>query len=240
MDKPALELKKLQAELAKLQAETDEIKLRVTDRPSTRQLEKWTVYPAYIGLVTTLLVIGIQWGQYLNQIKEQHRFNVDTQLITLVAQLVDPKDPTMQRSAAMQLALFGSPAGPVLLESLDFEITAPVVEAISRALVEIGRNEDDASWLLTRIIESTSQFINRQLEKKHPIVPTIRRHLIALVAVANDLLADLTPAESVKPKQKVIQTLIELRMKIDSRFTDSDQDSKLLAVIDDGIRRLEL
>ena len=258
MDKPALELAKLQAELDKLQAEKDEIQLRIDDRPSTRRLDKWKVYPAYIGVVTTLLVIGLQWEQHQNQIKEQHRFVVDQQLTTLVGQLVDSSNPSLQRTAAMQLALFGKPAVPVLLESLDFEITSPVVEAISRALIEIAHKEDNpswlskrfiekennANWLLTQTIESTSAFMNRQLESDIPNPPTIKRHLIALVTVANHLPSDLKTAESTKLKLEAIQELNDLNIKIVDRFKDSTDESvlqdvsELQDVIERGIQQL--
>ena len=234
MNRDELELAKLQAELDKLQTEEKEISLRNEMRPANLRSEKWKLVPAYLGVFATLAIVTIQSFQYLDQRKKEQKFQFDAQIIELVTVLVDPSDERLQRTAALQLAYLGRPASTLLIESIDFNPTDSMVDTISRALVDVARNTDYVDEIISLLEDSAGHVARRELAKKTPIWPNIRRQLSALNYVTSRLLIDSEEQQYSTIRMRVNETLEKIVKEISKSKDQSDGMDSILSVLESG------
>ena len=227
-------------EQEKLRAEIDEIRLRVRDHAVQRRLEKFKVYPTYIAVITTLLVgivtFALQWSEYLDQREREQRFKIGEEMIKLVMQLNDREFPNLQRSAALELAFFGRPAVPLMLEHLDMQADQDVRDAIVKGLAEVARVEEDAGAVIQPMIASTFNVLDRELADRPLGEAVIKRRFSAFADVA--VLLAMTDRDP-KPKDKVSETLQSLRQKIQANEAlDGERKQTLQGIVDDALQRL--
>jgi hypothetical protein len=169
MDKDALELEKLKAEI-------DEIRLNLQTNRSTLRLEKFKVFPTYLAVAVTLIFGTItyfqQRQQYLDQQAREQRFKVSQEMITLVKELNTENATALQRNAALELAYFGRQAIPILIENLDIARKNDVNQAIIKSLKSIAMSEKDSKEkdeknrieVLIPLLESAENVFRQQLQ----------------------------------------------------------------------------
>lgn len=226
-------------ERTKLESEINEIQLRIRDHDVKSRLEKFKVYPTYISVIATLLIAAVtfalQWSQYLDQREREQRFKVGEEMIKLVTQLDNGTSPTLQRSAALELAFFGRPAVPLLIEHLDMQANEDVQNAIVRGLAEVAQVEDDASLVIRPMATSTSRFVSQELAKQRPKQGIIQRRLGAFAEVAVLLLTQ-TDSELTAEVSEILKRMGgEIR---ENEKLDDDGKKVLLDITDSALKKL--
>lgn len=240
-NKRKLELAKLYAEVLKLKRETNEIDLSMAGKPAANRLEKWKLIPAYLGVFATLALFSFQSYQYFEEKRKEQKIEFDAKMIELAERLGDRENERLQRTAALQLALFGAPATPLLIESIDFDPSRPVLAAICKALVSIAKQIDGGTEeVIERLEAATNAVARRELRKESPDVQKIGRHVGALTHVAGDLVAG-SAADYSASRRKIHKTLSALEVdfgKLTNSTVDVEDVDRVLRKITEGKKRL--
>lgn len=259
-------LEKQVLEHQKLKVETEDIRFKIQNNRSNLRLERLKVYPTYLAVVVSILFGVFQYfqqreAQLAQQAKDQE-FKITNEMVTLVKQLDTASSPALQRSAAIQLAMYGLPAVPILIENLDIDRKHVVHQAIIKSLQETVTTETDAVTIITSLLESSETVFSRELQQEVPNVGSILAHIEALGAlsttsprpkqkpVPRDIFSYVFPVKTPKPVQpnpalkniraKVEAMLIGLQSKVKTSSLRNETRNEVEQTIKIQITKLPL
>lgn len=169
--------RKLAAETRKTEAEAQAIELEMKEGPAKRRLERVRAAATILGVVLPFVIGGLSLVRYFSEQAEQKTFSRSKERIELSQDLSAGANDALKRTAALQLGLYGQPSVPVLIENLDAGHSSEVRDAISKSLVHIALNQRNAEIVLSPLLDSTVDVIDRQLSAVDPDESVIDSHL---------------------------------------------------------------
>jgi hypothetical protein len=201
-------LEKLKEE--KLRKEIEEINFRIEQQKSSLGLEKIKAHSGYlvilVPLILGLLTFYVEINKYLDQREKEQKFKISKEMIQLVNELNSGSE-AIRRNAALELAFFGKPAVPILIENLDnVEHQNPVYDAIIKGLKSISANEKNSAYILTQLLQATAEVIDRpsaEQTSSHDL--TIRFHRRALETILNNV----KESEKEKTEREKLKTALK-------------------------------
>lgn len=202
LDKPALERRKLAAEVAKLEQEPS--RLAVMGGAAVKIV-------GFVGAVLAAASTG--WAVYssLDQRAQERRFRVDQQIITLAGQLA-ANDPVTRANAALLLVAFEDDAIPILVKNLRFADRFKSQHDLSNALALVLETPNIAAAparLFDPLLAETREIFIENSEAERPRVETMLAFLHTISQLIPKLAGESVEGASVF--ESVDATLAELQ-----------------------------
>jgi hypothetical protein len=228
----------------------EKLDAKESDSADKRREETYRWVTFALPFIIAAIGAAVEAGRYFDQRSAEQRFELNEQMIELVGTLNTSGDAGLRRQAATQLSLYGYPAVPLLIESLDIAHESKVYESIIARLERIVKelyDEDDPARALDVVeqLARATAAATRKDDAGTVDALTARWHVRALARVARQAIEE-RPGQAASIRQVATAALQEAQRRVLAQpddggiqWSSDEEKQELLAAIVLGLKEVQ-